>query len=192
MQGQHYLLALFISFLCTPSFCDTQSIYCPQNHAYIKLGMSRQEVTQACGAPTAVQSKNVQVQQKVPVTQLIYNTLNQGGTFIGWTTIYNTWSLPSGSQGISLQINIMNGKVHDFSLNGRAVNSTSLCNGQPIHVGEDIDSVYASCGYPNFANETFVLVPIPSQTKPELWTYDITYQPSISLTFVDGLLQSIN
>ena len=69
----------------------------------------------------------------------------------------------------------------------------SICQGMSVQIGEDVDKVYSSCGTPSAVNETFINQPVPSATKPEVWIYQVDkFQPPISLTFVNGELQSIN
>ena len=44
-----------------------QSYYCPQNHGYINLGMTPDQVMAACGQPISQQDSKDPVYQKIPV-----------------------------------------------------------------------------------------------------------------------------
>lgn len=168
-------------------FADSQSLYCPQNHAYINVGMTTDEVIAACGQPVNQQSSNQPVTQKIPVQQFIYNNMGTS------TAFYGVWNMPTGNGGAQLQINIVDKKVKSISLNGGDSNAVSICGGNSIQVGDPIDKVYYSCGSPSITNNTFINEIIPSAEKPQVWTYQPgQYQPSVTLTFVNGRLQSIN
>ncbi|WED42351.1 DUF2845 domain-containing protein [Legionella cardiaca] len=165
-----------------------QSIYCPQNHGYINLGMSVPQVLAACGQPLSRQQSNTPVMQKVPVLQLMYN--NQGSQ----SAFYGVWSLPVGvNSGAQLQVNIIDNKVSSVSLNGSNTNAFSICGGSMIQVGDPVSKVYGACGNPSLVNNTFINQPIESNQKPEIWTYQTDqFQTPFSLTFVNGKLQSID
>lgn len=185
---------------CSWAALGGNSIYCPQNHAYINVGMTQDQVISACGEPSMKQESNQPVTQKVQVKQLIYNS--QGGS----QTFYGAWALPIGNGntidnlnfrdkskvGANLQVNIVNEKVASVNVNGENSNAFSICKNQSIEIGDPMSKVYMACGSPTMVNQTYIEQAIPSSTKPQLWRYEIPYQPSISLTFVDGKLQSIN
>lgn len=167
------------------------SVYCPQRQGYIRIGMSTIDVLQACGEPNQ-KSTNVKLELKVPMTQLIYTTLNEGAVYPGLTSQYTMWSLPSGSQGTNLKVNIVDNKVTSVDINGSSANGSTLCGGVSVQVGDDANKVYAACGSPSLVNNTYVTQPIPKEDKPEVWIYQAgQYQPVINLTFVKGTLQSI-
>lgn len=171
-----------------------QSIYCPGNHDYIKVGMSEAQVLSACGQPTRSSGDDEEVTQRVEVKQLLYTTLNQGNdVYPTLNPLYTMWSLPSGSTGITLEIDIVNNKVRNVSLNGSSSNSTSVCSGGSISPGDDESKVYSVCGSPQLVNTTYVNMPIPNSQKPKVWTYKPDpYQPEFRLTFTNGQLQSID
>jgi hypothetical protein len=163
------------------------SMYCPQNHQYIQVGMTIEQVLAACGNPLSEEELKEPLYQKVPVQQLIYN--NQGTD----TAFYGVWNIPIGSGGAQLQIDLMNDKVKSIRLNGGDINAASLCEGINIQIGDSSNKVYNACGSPDVTNYTFVKQAIPTASKPKIWIYQPTpYQPTISLTFVDGRLESIN
>jgi hypothetical protein len=180
-------------FVLTFSAFGADSFYCAQQHGYINIGMTQDQVISACGIPVLKRSSNTVVYEKIPVTQLIYTTLNQGGAFDGINNIYQRWSLPSGSQGTSLQINVINQKVDSMTINGGSSNAVSLCQGVSIEKGDLIGKVYSVCGTPSLVNQTYINQPVPKALKPEIWIYQVNpYQPSFSLTFINGTLQSID
>lgn len=173
-----------------------QSMYCPQRSGYISVGMTVQEVLQACGQPISKHASNRPVTSKVPVKQLIYTSLNKGSpdaSFAPLNPIYAQWSLPSGSQGVTLQVDIINNKVASIQMNGSSTNAMSICGGASIQTGDSESQVINACGGPDLVNQTFVNQFVPSNEKPEVWTYHVDqYQAPFSLTFANGKLQSID
>lgn len=181
------------TFALTPALHAADSFYCPQNSGYINLGMSQQEVRAACGEPTQLQAGANTVTQQIPVTQLVYSTINSGPVdyYQGIAPIYSMWSLPSGSQGVNLQVNLVNNRVSAITLNQEQTNAVSACSGGPFQIGDNIDAVMTACGPPNVVNNSYINQEVPKDNHPEKWIYDLTDQPSITLTFVNGILQSI-
>jgi hypothetical protein len=168
-------------------FADTQSLYCPQNHAFINIGMTPDEVIAACGQPLSQQDSNQPVLQKIPVQQLIYN--NKGSS----TAFYGVWQVQTGSSGSQLEINIVDKKVRSIKLNSSDSNAVSICEGGGIQIGDPVQKVYFSCGSPSLTNNTYINEVVPTAEKPKVWIYQPgEYQPSVTLTFVDGRLKSIN
>jgi hypothetical protein len=168
-------------------FADTQSFYCPQNHAYINLGMTPDQVISACGQPLSQQDSNQPFTQKIPVTQLIYNNKGTSSAF------YGVWNMPTGSGGAQLEINIVDKKVRSIKLNSSDSNAVSICQGNSVQVGDPIERVYYSCGSPSLTNNTYINEVVPTAQKPQVWIYQPgQYQPAVTLTFIDGKLQSIN
>lgn len=177
-------LGFFIIPFCL--FADTQSYYCPQNHAYINLGMTPDEVIAACGQPISQQDSNQPLLQKVPVQQLIYNNMGTS------TAFYGVWNLPTGNGGVSLEVDIVNQKVRSIKLNGSDSNAVSVCQGANIQMGDPVQKVYYSCGNPSIVNNSFINEVVPTAEKPKIWVYQPgEYQPSVSMIFVNGRLQSI-
>ena len=177
------------------SLATMSSYYCPQHRAYVNVGMAQNQVIAACGQPTAVKESGDAVVQQVPVTQLVYSILNQGAMYYypGINPLYQMWSLPSGSQGTSVEIDMVNNQVSDIKISGSSTNALSMCQGGHIQVGDNINKVYSACGAPSLINNTYINKPVPGKQKPQLWIYTIDqYQPSITFTFVNGILQSIN
>lgn len=180
-------LALGIASFSLNAMADDQSYYCPQNHGYINVGMSTEQVISACGEPLSRQQSNQPIMQKVPVQQLIYN--NQGSQKV----FYGVWAIPTGvSGGATLEVDIVDNKVKAVRVNGSGTNAFSICGGTGIQVGDPASKVYGSCGSPAMTNNTFINQPIQSNQHPEIWIYQPgQYQSPVSLTFVNGKLQSI-
>ena len=188
------LMTLSVSLLASMTAL-AGSLYCPQNSGYISTGMTEAQVLSACGPPLTKQASNAAVTQKVPVKQLLYTSLNTGSpAYPGLdSAFYNQWSLPSGSKGLGLEVDIVNDKVSAVSINGNQTNAMSVCGGTSIQVGANINQVYTACGSPTMINNSFINQAIPNNGKPEVWIYQVNqYQSPISLTFINGKLQSIN
>lgn len=170
-----------------------ETMYCPGNHAFIQLGMTPDQVIAACGQPLTKNTPNQPVTTRVPVKQLIYTNLNKGSqVYPTLDPIYNQWSLSQGSEGITLEIDILHNKVSAIRINGSGANAASICNNGNIQRGTPESQVYNACGSPDHINNTFINQPVPSNDPPEVWIYRPTpYQPPFKLTFTNGKLQSI-
>ncbi|RAP38674.1 hypothetical protein B1207_01995 [Legionella quinlivanii] len=192
-------VAAVATVICPCILWAADSVYCPQNHGYINVGMTQDQVIAACGQPLSQQNSNKPLMQKIPAQQLYYN--NEGAP----TAFYGVWKLPIGNSnygsapfqgtagGVQLQVDVVNNQVHDIVLNGNSTNAFSICGGTSIQAGDPVGKVYGACGSPSIVNNTFIEVPVQSQTKPQIWTYQPSqYGPPMSLTFVDGKLQSID
>ncbi|MFT4058324.1 MAG: DUF2845 domain-containing protein [Legionella sp.] len=180
-------VAFALAILPFSLFADTQSLYCPQNHRYINVGMTMDQVIAACGQPLSKQDSNQPVTQKIPVTQMIYN--NKGTS----TAFYGVWNLPTGNGGVQLEIDIVNKKVKNIRLNNSNSNAVSICRGNSIQVGDPATKVYYSCGTPSLVNNSYINEVVPTSSKPQIWLYQPgEYQPTVTLTFVEGKLQSID
>jgi len=189
-------LPLTVGFLLLPLVSQADnSYYCPQNHAYIDVGMTEAQVLAACGQPTSVRASSNAVVEQIPVTQLIYTSLNQGAVYFypGINPLYNMWSLPSGSQGTNVEVNLIHDQITSIKINGSGTNALSVCEGGSVQIGDNVAQLYRACGGPSLVNNTYINQTVPSSARPQVWTYTIDqYQPSISLTFVNGILQSIH
>jgi hypothetical protein len=189
-----YLVLAGLSLLCPFTTYAVDSMYCPGNHGTIRVGMNTDEVISACGQPASIVKSKQGAMIQVPVTQLMYTTLDSGAVYEGLNSTYQMWSLPSGSKGVSMQISIMDNKVSAVTIGGSGSNASTLCGGTPIQVGDPADNVYSACGSPSVVNQTFINQPIPgNKAKPEVWTYQTDpYSPPFHLTILGGILQSIN
>ncbi len=176
--------------LSTMALAD-ETVFCPQNNGFIKVGMSEEQVLNACGNPISKQESNAPVLQKVEVTQL---TFNNQGTQKGF---YGVWAMPvstnaAGNGGSKLQVNIVDDKVDSVNIDGSGVNGFSICGNNNIQIGDDASVVRGACGRPSLVNKTFIMKAIPSNKPPVIWIYkQANYLPTMTLTFVDGQLQSI-
>lgn len=179
--------AAAVLYLLPLSLFADNAYYCPQNHAYINIGMTMDEVIAACGQPTSKENSAKPLTQKIPVQQLIYN--NQGTN----TAFYGVWNIPIGSGGAQMEVDVVNNQIKGVRVNGADVNASSLCGGNGFQMDDPVSKVYFACGSPDIVNNTYVNQIIPTTTKPQVWIYSLgPYQSAISLTFVDGKLQSIN
>lgn len=197
------MIRILASLVCMTISCTAlavQSIYCPQKAGYINIGMTQDQVTNACGQPLSKQQSNNPVMQRIPVQQLMFN--NQGAP----KAFYGVWAIPVGNSntgfatpfgsntgGQQLQVDVVDNKVAGVKINGSDNNAFSICRGVSIEIGDDVNKVYGACGSPSIVNNTFINKPVISNQKPEVWIYQPgQYQSPISLTFVNGKLQSIN
>lgn len=187
---------MLIGIIVSPLISATveAAAYCPQHARYINVGMTQDEVLEACGQPMAKQSPNVPVTQRVPVKQFIYTALNTGSVYPGLNpAFYTQWSIPSGTRGIGVEVDVVNDRVASVKINGSNTNAMTVCGNNSVQIGDAVSRVYTACGSPARVNNTFVNQVIPSNSKPEVWIYQSTpYQAPFSLTFVNGKLQSIN
>jgi len=182
-------LSISLLLLLSSSAWSVQSLYCPQRSGYINIGMSQDQVIAACGQPVSKQNSNNPVMKKVPMQQLVYN--NQGAPQVSYGNI--SINVATNNSGAQLQVNVVDNKVASITMNGNSTNAFSICGGTNIAVGAPVSAVYNACGSPALNNESFIYQPIPSVTKPQIWLYQPgQYQPPVSLTFVDGKLQSID
>ena len=168
-------------------------IYCSKHPGFIQPGMTTEQVIAACGKPIAKMPEDKPVLQRVPVTQVIYKTINRGNVYPGLNAaFYTQWSTPSGDS-VALQVDIINDKVSAVTLGGDSSNAMSLCGGASIQIGTNVKQVYTACGSPDMVSNTFINQVIPHAAKPEVWMYQLDpNSPPASLTFVNGELQSIN
>ncbi|MGL5741062.1 MAG: DUF2845 domain-containing protein [Legionella sp.] len=185
-------------------FADAQSIYCPQNHGYVNIGMTADQVIASCGQPVSQQESSQPVYQKIPMQQLIYNNAGASTAFSGvWqvpgqqsagsgSAFYNVWNIPAAGSGAQLEVDVVNQKVRSIKLNGSDSNAVSICSGANIQPGDPVQKVYYSCGSPTLTNNTFINEVVHGAGKPQIWIYQPgQYQPAVTMTFVDGKLQSI-
>lgn len=204
----HFIHLIAICSLSSSVFA-LDNLYCAQGNGVVKLGMTTDEVRQACGIPLTMQTNNARIVKKQPITRLSYNDLSQGAVYY-WdlNKVYHIFSIPSNQSKSNLTIDIMDNKVKSVYLNGGSINGTGACNfkgattfgGPPgptnetvISVGDPVDKVYMACGSPDYQDDTFIEVPIPSSDKPEVWIYKLdSFNPSYRLTFIQGILKGID
>jgi hypothetical protein len=173
------------------------SLFCPQHYGTIRIGMTQQQVISACGQPLSKQPSDKPITRKVPLTELYFN--NEGtpvasvipgssnGTYSG------LWGNPVNVGGGTLQLNVIDNKIYSIELNGSQENAVSICGGGGLKIGDPVAKAYNTCGTPLLVNHTYINQIINTEEKPEVWIYQPgQYQPTASLTFVAGKLQSIN
>ncbi|AUH72153.1 DUF2845 domain-containing protein [Legionella sainthelensi] len=200
----HRCMSLGLFILPFNLFADTQSYYCPQNHGYVNLGMTPDQVIAACGQPISQQESNQPVLQKIPMQQLMYNNAGASNAYSGvWqvpgttptgsgSAYYNVWSIPQPNSGAQLEVDVVNQKVKYIKLNGSNSNAVSICKGTNIQPGDPIQKVYYSCGSPSVTNNTYINEVVPTAEKPQVWIYQPgQYQSAVTMTFVNGKLYSI-
>jgi len=186
------LLPIITLFISLPAIA-ANSFYCPGNHGYINIGMNTDQVIAACGNPSNIEQSKQALMQKIPVTELIYTNLNKGAVYSGLNSTYQMWSIPSGTTQVNLQVNVINNQVSSVQVNGQGGDAMSVCGGNPIQVGDSADSVYSACGSPTMVNQTYIKRSVEGNIKPVVWIYQLSpYQPSFRLTFLNGVLQSID
>ena len=187
------ILSTLCGCLCSGVIYADEHFYCPQNHAYIHIGMTPTQVMDACGAPEFKQQSEHPVIERIPTTQVFYTNLNRGAVYQGWDMIYNTWTLPSGELGSSVQIDFIDNKVSSMVINNSSTNLFTVCGGRSIEKGDPLTQVIAYCGTPSMINHSFISSTVSKDLKPEVWVYKLDeYQRPVHLTFVNEILQSIN
>lgn len=186
------IVALSLFFIVTSGFAEQKPFYCPQKHGYIRIGMSESEVLAACGQPSSQEKSKQAAVEQVPVMQLIYTTLNPDPVYRGYKYVYSMWSLPVGSSGSSLEVDVVNKKITAIRFNGENTNASSVCSNRSFSVGDPADKVFTACGNPSLVNRTFQNQKIKSKNKPVTWIYSSDpYQPTFRLIFLDGTLRAI-
>jgi hypothetical protein len=193
MFSIHHMLFALTTVFSAAVFAEDTAFYCPQNHGYIRVGMTEAEVLKLCGTPTVKEKSKSAAVEQVPVTQLIYSTLNPEPVFRGYKLIYNTWSLPVGSGDNNLEVDVIDGKINAIRFNGADTNASNVCNNQSFAVGDLPNKVFSACGSPSITNHTYINRAVKSKSKPITWTYSSDpYQPTFQLIFMDGELKSIS
>lgn len=194
MKVKLKLLSISLFLLANCAFAE-DNFYCSKNHAYISVGMTQDQVLASCGSPSTVQDSGRSVVQQIPMTQLIYTSINKGAVFFypGIDPLYTMFSLPSGSTGNTVEVDLVNNQVSSIKINGSSTNALSMCKKGKVQIGDDINAIYNACGAPDNINNTYVNRPVPKSQHPQVWVYEAqNYQPGFTLTFVNGILQSIH
>lgn len=205
-----YLGVIFIAASETAiAAYSEQSFYCPQGQKTVQVGMTDKEVLDACGNPNAKIAAKHAATERVPVTVLIYSSINAPNPYSdsgmgqvnavynnwypGLDSIYQEFSLPKNrNDSFKMQVSIIKNKVAAISTNGSSSNKMTLC-GNKFQIGDDVNQVYAACGTPDATNVNYIDQPIPSRTRPMTWIYQVDeFQPAYRLTFIDGRLESID
>ena len=170
------------------SFANTNSMYCATKGGFIQLGMSMEQVIQACGEPINKSKILVPNMRKIKVIQLIYRISSMAGR-----DSYKYEFNPGGSTTFNLMITIVADKVSNISYNNANTNGASVCQNGPIAIGYTLAQVRQSCGDPDGINHSFQNIPQGNApVKQETWSFkDGQYGKSFTLTFKNGILESI-
>lgn len=201
---------LLIGLVSNALYAKTvDSLFCPQTSSNIQVGMTIDDVLRNCGQPQGQSAPDQPIVKNVPVTRLNYNNLNRGPLYF-WKldNVYNLFSQPSGGTTSRLNVLIMDNKIKSIMLNGAEVKSTDACSqigstnyaatssptpDATISVGDNASSVVNSCGSPDLEDQSYMQIPVPKSEQPIQWIYQIDqYHPSYTLTFIKGILESIN
>jgi hypothetical protein len=179
-------LLLIINLYSLIVFAD-EPMYCPGRSKYINVGMTVAQLKDACGEPTAVQELDHPATKKVQVKQLMFNAIGSK------TAFYGVWAVRSGvDTGAQLEIDVIDTQIVAIKINDENVNATTLCQNQTITVKDPVFKAVNLCGNPSTSNMTYVNMPIPGSSKPQVWTYQSTpYQPTMTFTIVDGKVVSM-
>lgn len=169
------ILMLFVCFFSNTAF----AFLCPTNFNQIDFGMTPEQVTQACGNPD-VKKEYVKPNDNIPQewSYFVPQTVNMGGTM-------------QSAQG-TLKTSMVfddKGKAVNISVNGIGVGSTTICNNNPIQLGDDRDKVEQACGKPAFVNKQTAAANsgVPESAKMMDFIYS-SITPPVTLVFVDGKL----
>lgn len=193
MKLKNSLFAVALLTFVNLALAD-DSYYCAKNHAYINVGMTQDQVLASCGSPSSVKDSQGSVVQQIPMTQLIYTDINKGAVFFypGIDRVYSLFSLPSGSTGNNITVDIINDQISAIKINGVNSNALSMCKQGSVQIGDSTSAIYNACGAPDNINQTYINRSVPSQQKPQVWVYESqNYQQGFTLTFINGILQSI-
>lgn len=193
MKVKDLILNVTLILISGVSLAD-DSFYCAKNHAYINVGMTQDQVLASCGSPSSVKDSSGAVIQQIPMTQLIYTDINKGAVFFypGLDRVYSLFSLPSGSSGNTIEIDLINDQISAIKINGVSSNALSMCKQGNVQIGDNTNAIYNACGAPDNINKTYINRPVPRSQKPQVWIYESqNYQPGFNLTFINGILQSI-
>ena len=102
------------------------------------------------------------------------------------------FSIPSGSVGTSIEVSLVDDQITSIKLNSSSTNALSICKGGQVQIGDSLSELYNACGTPSNINNSYINRPIPKTDNPEVWTYVVgEYQPNFTLTFINGILKSI-
>lgn len=185
MPIKTFCLLFFLVITGNQAFADN-SVYCPHNSQTIQIGMTQAQVLNACGKPKAQQESQQYGTKKVPVTQWYYK-------FGSYPSGRGTYQFRAGTNdATSLIISFQNGKVQSISLEGKEMPAATVCS-QPINQGDTMAAVNYACGSPAFTNQTYTEISTGQSVKASTWVYQFDpYQPAVTLTFSNGILQSIS
>lgn len=208
LKKYYVVIACFLSNAIYAKTID--GFFCAQSNMNIRNGMSTDDVLKACGQPQGQTDPDQKIMKNVPVTRYNYNNLNRGPLYF-WKldNVYSLFSQPSGGQTSRLSVIVVDGKIKNLILNGAQVKTTDACSqigsttygtgagssptpDATLNIGDDASNIINYCGSPDLQDQSYMPVPVPRSEQPQQWIYKVDqYHPKYTLTFVKGILQSI-
>ncbi len=175
------------------------NLFCAKTSGYIKTGMSLSQVSNICGKPVTVKKDKASNVKRVPIEQWIYHNVsklaieqwvNQSGNFAGTTGNFN--HQVGGANDSNLTVIFRDNVVIGIVLNGMAMPAADVCNGNNISNGDTMSNVSFACGQPAYTNKTYQTIQTGEMSQVEVWQINpAPYQPPVTLTFRNGILESI-
>tara|TARA_B110000879_G_scaffold152199_1_gene197035 strand:- start:1208 stop:1771 length:564 start_codon:yes stop_codon:yes gene_type:complete len=178
-------LILHVLFIVSIMQCNTvmATIYCAHGSGYLKVGMSKNQVQQACGEPISQSKKKKYGTRNIAIKQLFY-TLKKNTR--------SAYGPSSNTQTINIVVTIMNNKVTEINLGGNKTQAASVCANGTIQVGLPMSSITQACGTPSYINNSFKKISQGNLIEQEIWQIKTSqYGKNRTLTFSDDTLISI-
>lgn len=165
------LILVLVGAGLTPAY----ALLCPGNFNHIAIGDTLAEVQAKCGQPTQKTSKLLPPPTPQEWTYFIPQTVSNGMSTAQQGTLKATITFDAA------------GKAINISVNGIGVGGSTIC-GNPINLGDSLDSVKASCGKPSFINQQSSETNNSGQKKDEETTLIYGTTSPVSFTFKNGIL----
>lgn len=156
-------LAFFVGMILTT---NAFALFCPNNFNSINIGDSQAQIEQVCGKADSQSSKEVSP-EGLP---------QEWGYFV---------SPPDSQYNLKVTVAFDKDKVINISVNGASMNTTSICNGASISVGDSLQSIKSACGKPAYVNQSQAQQQATEKTKITELKYGAT-----TLVFENGKLKS--
>lgn len=180
MMKLNFALISLLSF-ASPIFA-ANSYFCAGTSNYAVIGNTMAQVLANCGQPKTVTQNTTPSSQPTQVTQWVYNYQNNSQLRKLNTPNY---------QLAALIVNMVNNKVVSILVNGQNVSSTNFCGANiKLNVGDSNLKVRQICNAPSQIQQVTQDIAQPSITTVN-WTYQSEFQAPVTMTFQDGILQSI-
>lgn len=161
--------------LATIATNNAYAVMCPNNFNTVNIGDSVEQVIAQCGKPE--DKKEYKVDVDVPQE---------------WS--YYVVVAPPNPATVQMTIVFVNKKVANITVNAMSLVSTNLCGGTPntngvgtVNVGDDMDTVKASCGKPTFTKKGEAS---GSDSKIDVTELTYTGQSPYMMYFENGKFQS--
>lgn len=157
-----------------------EAYYCTNSSRLVSIGMSVNDVIQACGTPA--QNKTETVQQAID-----RKILNQWGYFSKQNRAPWTKTVPA-----ELMISLYANKVERIMINNQPVQGGIDCFGNGlIQLGDAADKVLRYCGQPDTRQKKSETIMGAAQTKRVLTYTRSDNMPPVFLEFLDDKLTHI-